>query len=75
MTPVHPDDARRILQEAATRRVEAQREIASVAIDIGDAAITAYGVLPVAEMAALAGVSRPALYTMMRNRGWTGDAA
>jgi hypothetical protein len=69
MTAPHPDDARLALTLIGERRSAAARELQACAIDLGDAATRAHGVLTVAEMARLAGVSRVTVYEAMRARG------
>lgn len=68
----HPDDVRQALTVIRERRTDAARELQATAIDLGDTAIQGHGVLTVAEMARLAGVSRVSLYAAMRARGWKG---
>lgn len=68
----HPDDVRQALTAISERRAAATRELQATAIDLGDTAIRGYGVVPAAEMARLAGVSRVSLYAAMHARGWEG---
>lgn len=66
------DELRPALTDIGERRAAATRVLQASWIELGDAAISGYGVIPVAEMARLAGVSRVSLYAAMRDRGWLG---
>lgn len=72
MTPAtaHPDDARHGIREAAARRAQADHDKADATLDLGRwiRAARDAGIGPT-EIAALAGVSRQAVYGILRSDG------
>jgi drug/metabolite transporter (DMT)-like permease len=64
-------DLRVGLAEAAARRSHALSDADDATTDLAEWAIRAHGVIPVSEVARIAGLSRESISDLMRARGWS----
>jgi DNA-binding phage protein len=68
--PIHPDNARQGIAEAAERRAQADMDKADATLDLGRWVRAARDTgIGVTEIAQLAGVSRQAVYDVLRGDG------